>query len=408
VGTAGAVVLRCGGVLPAADAIAQGWPASHRLALGLPAAYPWDFPALQDQATTGPAGSVRGGKQTAPLHTVPAEGAATRPIPVSGGAATRPVPVDEPVLGPPVALTAPAPPEPVSARASTPSAPPAPPRPPLTRPVPLEPAARMPALPALPSGVATWVAVAPRLARVMLPATALLGGAGMLIAWITENLNYLLFGCSLGGLLLCTAHLPRYEIVQRLAANGSAALAKSRLQAGGRLAAGALPYTAPPRPAPAPPHSSATGSVTWAKDRLLLPPPGAVREGCLDIASLKDGAGRIVAQVVLVCPRHLLGSPGQPGGVYVVLHDLVAGQQRMVAWLAPGQRRLDAVEQDVAAYGGNPAAAVRWLRGGGTFELASSRLRVQLRLEGCRLADPVRKQHLETLEVVITGVQAVA
>jgi hypothetical protein len=413
VGTAGAVVLRCGGVLHAADAVAQGWPATYRLALGIPSAFPWDFPALQDQATNGAMRPVRGGRQTTPLYTVPSGGTATRPISVTSGAATRPVPVDEPVLGPAVALTAAAPPPP-----SPPVAPPplsraaAAPAAPLTRPTPLEAEPpgwpTLPALPALPAGIATWMTAAPRIARVMLPATALLAGAGTLTAWITENVNYLLFGCSLSGLLLCTAHLPRYEMVQRLTAGGTAALAKSRLQAAGRLAAGALPYTAPARPAPAPPHTSATGTVTWAKDRLLLPPAGAVREGCLDIASLKDGAGRIVAQVVLVCPRHLLGPPGYPGGVYVVLHDLVAGQQRMVAWLAPGQRRLDAVAQDVEAYGGNPAAAVRWLRGGGTFELASSRLRVLLRLEGCRLADPVRKQHLEALEVVITGVQAVA
>jgi hypothetical protein len=418
-GTPGAVVLRCGGILPAADAMAQGWPASHRLARGLPAAFPWKFAALQDQATSGPAHPVRGGKQTAPLYTVPTEGAATRPIPVTGGAATRPVPVDEPVLGPAIALTAAAPPPavpppapratspaPTAPPAGAPAPPAAHPRPSLAAPASLA-ADRSPMIP-WPDEIATWVAAAPRLARVMMPATALLAGAGTLTAWITENVNYLLFGCSLGGLLLCTAHLPRYEMVQRLTAGGSAALAKSRLQAAGRGVTGALPYTPPARPAPAPPHASTTGAVTWAKDRLLLPPAGAVREGCLDIASLKDGAGRIVAQVVLVCPRHLLGAPGCPGGVYVVLHDLVAGQQRMVAWLAPGQRRLDAVEQDVTAYGGNPAAAVRWLRGGGTFELASSRLRVLLRLEGCRLADPVRKQHLEALEVVITGVQAVA
>ncbi|HMA35095.1 MAG TPA: hypothetical protein VKY74_11540, partial [Chloroflexia bacterium] len=81
---------------------------------------------------------------------------------------------------------------------------------------------------------------------------------------------------------------------------------------------------------------------------------------------------------------------------------------RIIAWLAPGQRRLDSVLRDIAGYGGNPAAAVRWLRGQPEFELASSRLRIILHLDRYTFADPLRKQHLESLEVLMTHVQAVA
>ena len=87
---------------------------------------------------------------------------------------------------------------------------------------------------------------APRIARLMLPATALLTGTGTLMAWLTENANYMLFGGALSGLLLCTAHLPRYEMVQRLAAGGSAALAKSRLQATAARLLGPCPIRRPP------------------------------------------------------------------------------------------------------------------------------------------------------------------
>jgi hypothetical protein len=272
-------------------------------------------------------------------------------------------------------------------------------------------------------GPSAWVAAEQRLARVLLPGVGVIAGAGLVGSMALGSSTPLLFGCSVSGLLFCSARLQGRALAGKLAnsfaglggfggfggfalAGGSAAQAKQRLQ-GVTRGAQARPYQPPPRPAAAPPRQAAGGAISWGKERLMLPPIGAMKGGCLDIISLKDGAGRIVAQAVLLCPAHLLAVPGgHATGVYVLLHDLVTEQKRMVAWLAPGQRRSEAVDADVIEAGGNPAA-VRWIRGEPEFELASSRLRVTLRLDHYGFVDAMRKQQLDSLEVAIVDVQAV-
>ena len=363
---------------------------------------------------------------TAPIPVVePLPDHSTRPIPVAApgpDSATRPIAVAAPL---PDTITQPVGPAPVPDYTTQPI--PAQAAPP-TRPLLAQwSAAVTPTVREwIDGGPSAWVAAEQRLARVLLPGVGVIAGGGLLGSLALGSSTPLLFGCSVSGVLFCSARLQGRALAGRLAsgvaglggfggfggfagfamAGGSAAQAKQRLQ-GVTRAAQARPYQPPPRPAAAPPRQTEGGAITWGKERLLLPPIGAMKGGCLDIISLKDSGGRIVAQVVLLCPAHLLAVPGgHATGVYVLLHDLVTEQKRMVAWLAPGQRRSEAVDADVIEAGGNPAA-VRWIRGEPKFELASSRLRVTLRLDHYGFVDSMRKQQLESLEVAIIDVQAV-
>ncbi len=249
-----------------------------------------------------------------------------------------------------------------------------------------------------------WVTAAPRLAQLCLPAVGLFLGGGLMAALETGNPAFVVGGTSLSLLMAGTAALPYGGMSGRLALAGGAGLLGRDVWAP-PPARRARPYVPPPRPAAAP-LQRASGDLHWIKDRLVLPPTGVAKAGCLDVVNIKDPTGRIAAQVVLLCPARLLdGTGGHPGGIYVMLHDLGSGQRRIVAWLAPGERRVDAARQDVADIGGSPAA-LRWLRGPGDFELASSRLRVQLRIDRCQFVDPVHKQQLDALEIVLTDVQA--
>ncbi|MGI8588147.1 MAG: hypothetical protein ACR2M0_10740 [Chloroflexia bacterium] len=288
-------------------------------------------------------------------------------------------------------------------------------------PPPPVPSFRLPRLPADPAptrqavtpDLHTWIATQGRLARALAPGTGLLMGAGLAGAWITGQLTYLLAGCSLSGLLLYSAHRLRPAEQQ---GDGSAAVAKGRLLGTYAVPATVWPRTwsppvlaAPRRATGRAAHPPVTVGLTWSCDRLLLPPPSAVEPGCLDIVSLHDAAGKAIAELTLLCPPHLLTEAGgYPQGIYVVLHDLVSDRRQMVAWLAPGQRCTEAVLRDVGGYSGNPDAHVRRLRGHPRFEMASTHLRVALMLDRYRFTDPPLNQHIESLEVLLTGTQELA
>jgi hypothetical protein len=146
-----------------------------------------------------------------------------------------------------------------------------------------------------------------------------------------------------------------------------------------------------------------------SKARLALPHDRALEAGCLDIVSLRDAGGRIVAQVVLLCPAHLLTHPsGQPDGLYVVLHDLVEDRRSVVAWLTPGRARaLQAVTAAAVADYSGAAGPVLSLEGReGPFELAAGRVRVLLSLEHCRFLERFRKRHLATFQVRVVAARA--
>ncbi len=366
-GESAAVVVRCNAVLPRAEALALGWPATHRLARTLPLGGAWNIVGLERLAAEGP--------DAAPAPSPAPPPAAAEPLPVT---------VAQPPPGPPL---------------------PAPPAPPIAWGTHAAAAAHSVRATLGSLGPAGWAIAAPRLAQLLLPAVGLFLGGGLMAAVATGNLVFFVGGTSLSLVMVATAVLPNASFVARLTVSGGAA----QLGRGSRApvpAPRARPYRPPAQPGRATLRSNAEGSIRWTKDRLILPPAEAVKAGCLDLINLKDPAGRISAQVVLLCPERLLGvGGGAPGGLYVMLHDLATGQRSVVAWLAPGERRVEAARQDVAEYGGHAAAALRWLRGPGDFELTSSRLRVSLRVEQCRFAEPVRKQQLDALEIVLTGVQ---
>ncbi|HUS14728.1 MAG TPA: hypothetical protein VM536_06880 [Chloroflexia bacterium] len=383
-GWPGAVVVRCSPVAVSSGAapVARGWPAS----------YPWDFATIQDPPA--PAGRV-------------ALRAAEPPPPAPVAAPTNAVALAVSLRARQSAAVRPAPP-PLSMGALAIGGM----------------AFQAPAALLASTAAGGWLATPRSMARMLLPGTGLLAGGGALGAWMTGNTLPLMVGASVSGLLMCAAALPAMDVAP-VDRRGSAHLAKSRLLATTpeepMLPEPAVAVAEPlpdvlPEPQPAViavpvaetiPLAAAPQHLTWAKKRLQLPYAVTAEAGCLDIASLKDNMGRIVAQLVLLCPDHLLPhNGGHPSGVYVLLHDMVTGQRRVTAWLAPGHRQVSTVLSDMAAYGGS-ASTVHWLRGRPEFELASSRLRIILQVDRYAFADMLRKQQLESLEVTVTAVQAV-
>ncbi|HMA34388.1 MAG TPA: hypothetical protein VKY74_07875, partial [Chloroflexia bacterium] len=241
-----ALVLRCH-----ETAAQQGpHPDVAPLALGCPAGFAWDFPALHQRPApaTARGRSADSGWDPGPLASAPIVAANQQPGPAPDSS-----PAPGAAAGVPAALR-------LSYR-------------PLT--------AQLPA----------WIAAERRLARTLLPGAGVLAGAGLVGSWLSDNPGPLLVGCSLSGLLLCNATWPARTPAAPMA-RGSAALAKSRLQATSRRAGGAVVSPGARRWESLP---GVPRPVTWAKDRLLLPPVAAVDAGCLDIVSLKDSTGRIVA-----------------------------------------------------------------------------------------------------------------
>jgi hypothetical protein len=141
------------------------------------------------------------------------------------------------------------------------------------------------------------------------------------------------------------------------------------------------------------------------KSELHLPPIAGMAAGCLDIASVQNTEGRIVAQVVLLCPDHLLHADGTTGGVYLLLHDLASGVRRAVAWLAPGHIPDDQVQADLKTYGGG--VTIHRLRGTPAFDLGAGHLRADLQVADYHFADPIRRRQIQALTVTLTGVRVV-
>lgn len=145
------------------------------------------------------------------------------------------------------------------------------------------------------------------------------------------------------------------------------------------------------------------GTLTPTKSELHLPPAAGMAAGCLDIASVQNAEGRIVAQVVLLCPDHLLHPDGTTNGVYLLLHDLASGSRWAIAWLAPGYTPDCALHADLATYG--KGALLYQLRGTPEFDLGAGHLRAALRLADYRFADPIRRRQIQALTITLTGVR---
>jgi hypothetical protein len=160
---------------------------------------------------------------------------------------------------------------------------------------------------------------------------------------------------------------------------GSAAMAKERLQL----------------------HDG--GTLTPSKSELHLPPAAEMAAGCLDIVCVQNAEGRIVAQVVLLCPDHLLHPDGTTNGVYLLLHDLASGSRWAIGWLAPGYIPDETLHADLATYG--KGALMYQLRGTPEFDLGVGHLRVDLRLADYRFADPIRRRQIQGLTIALTGVR---
>lgn len=348
-----ALVVRCHAVLAPEAARSYHWPAAYESAIRLPADAPWNLPSPAE-LTARPVMAPTASEHSAPrLRSVASaeRPEAARPTP---GAATPPAP------------------------AVPPSAPVAEPGPPT---VPRSPAASPKA------------AFRPRQSIVALALALSLGvGASLL----SGTLYYLLSVASLAGIVGLLAFWWR-NVLGRSGGPGagSAAGASQRLRAVSRATARSLsdPFTLPV------PEVGADGEprpLAPSKALLALPHDRALQAGCLDIVSLRDANGRIVAQVVLLCPAHLLTHhSGQPDGLLVVLHDLVADQRSAIAWLAPGRARAlhDQTTQALSAYSG-AAGPIQLAGGSGPFELAAGRTRVLLNLEHCAFLERFRKCRL--------------
>jgi hypothetical protein len=189
---------------------------------------------------------------------------------------------------------------------------------------------------------------------------------------------------------------------------GSAAGASHRLRAISRITARPLPD---PFALPAPPVTiqGMPRPLEPSKACLVLPHDRPLQPGCLDIVSLRDASGRIVAQVVLLGPDHLLThSSGQPDGLYVVLHDLIEDQRSVVAWLAPGRAQALRVPtaQALLAYSGTAGPVLVAEVTDGSFELTAGQVQVRVRLEHCRFLERFRKRHLVTFQVGVVAARA--
>ena len=420
-GVPSAIVVRC-------DPWPAGAPAAPGQSIGRPAAFPWNFGDLHKPAQVGPSAPPAG------IDRAPSLRAANAPVPVpaypsgidrapSLRAANALLPMPAPPVGSahaPSLPAAPIPADPPAPRAMVPARPVA---------VPREPAASTPpaGLTAIYENMAaalpTWISAERRIVQTLAPGSTVLVGGGLMGAWLSGDARVAVVGCSLGGLLFWAGTRPpappaarpllRPQPVMprpRPPAPGTKGVAAEAAGSAGQARTRLLNALRPEEAGSLAPPARPGGAVAlhWTRDRLLLPPPTAVAAGCLDIVSLKDRPGHIVAQLVLLCPGYLLsGNGGYPGGVYVLLHDLETNQQRLAAWLAPGRRQLQAPNDDVLV-AGRPPAVVRWLRGQPEFELASSRLRATLQIDSYRFADPLRKQQLESLEVRLTHVEVVS
>ena len=371
-----ALVVRCHAVLAPEAARAYRWPAAYGAALRLPADAPWHLPAPDALSAHPPGASTAGDHGPVRLRTVAGAGRTdAEPAALSGRMDAGPA-VEE---------------------ATTPAVSPDSPRPaaPIPHPGPV------PTASSLPRKSARRPPLSP-----LLFALTLLAGLG--VSWVGGTLYYLLSIASVAGIVgLLTFWWRSFGRPAAPPASGSAAGASRRLRAVSRVTARALPDPFA-LPAPPPGGPDAPPALLPSKTQLALPHDRALQAGCLDIVSLRDAGGRIVAQVVLLCPAPLLThSSGQPDGLYVVLHDLVEDRRSAVAWLAPGRARAlqAATAQALVAYSG---AAGPVLPAGleGPFELAAGRVRVLLSLEQCRFLERFRKRHLATFQVRVVAVRA--
>jgi hypothetical protein len=225
-GEAAALVVRCYGVLPTREAATQGWPAAYRLAAVIPAQDRWDGPALA--LPTGAPARVANrvtldaaDPRAAPCPPVRSEMPQSAP-----GAGQKPKLTPALRSGPVLAPRA-------EAKLHNPV------------PVPLN-AWRPQWATVVP---ATWVGAAPRLAQVLLPGAGVLVGGGLISSWLSNNMVYMLGGCSLSGLLLCAAVWPEQA-----------------------RAGHDVPALVAPRPTPDP----ARAGTGWARARAYVPPPRPV------------------------------------------------------------------------------------------------------------------------------------
>ncbi len=365
-----ALVVRCHAVLAPTAARAYRWPAAYGAALRLPAAASWHLPP-PDELTIPPPRTV--GEHAAPrLRAVDY----SAPPEVAAPVVTAP----SPAVMAESAVVAPASPSVIE---DLPTPPPAPPR-------------RAPPVPALraPHSVLALI-------------LTLAGGLG--VSWLGGTLYYLLSAASLAGIIgLLTFWWRSFGRPGAPRPQGSAAGASQRLRGISRATAQAWPE---PFALPVPPGGTegAPRLLVPSKAVLALPQDQALQVGCLDIVSLRDSAGRIVAQVVLLCPAHLLAHPGaQPEGLIVLLHDLVEDRRSAMAWLAPrraGALRAQTV-QTLAAYGETPAPVRVAATGGGPLELMAGQAQVLLSVERCRFLERFRPRHLAAFQVRVVTAQA--
>jgi hypothetical protein len=361
-----ALVVRCHAVLAPDAARSYHWPAAYERALRLPADAPWNLPPPAE-LTARPVTAPTVSEHSAPrLRSVVPGARPDEPRPAPGGAPPAPGAVS--------------PPAPVAGGEPRPD-----PAHPAPAPAPAPPSAFRPRQP------------------VVALACALALGAG--VSLVSGTVYYLLSVASLAGIVGLLAFWWR-SVLGRSGGprSGSAAGASARLRAVSRATARppAAPFTLPV------PEVGADGEphpLVPSKALLALPHDRALQTGCLDIVSLRDANGRIAAQVVLLCPDPLLTHPsGQPDGLLVVLHDLVADRRSAVAWLAPGRVRAlqEQTAQAVLAYSG-AAGPIQVAGGSGPFELVAGRTRVLLSLERCRFLERFRKCRLVTFQVRVVA-----